>query len=292
MPRDLSPGFYIGPDGYVWGREFISRHPQEPRPLEVERHWYRFRIWGRTAYSPELGPEYWQDQLTLRFPGVDAEQLYRTWKASSEIISLVDKIHFRQNDYQFCPEGCFDRDGFHDVDDFIRVAAMPVQGVISISDYAKYGDSLAGITPFEIADRLDSAADVLITGAASLGTGHNAELKETLGDFRALGYLGHYYARKVRGSVYTAMYRRNGNERDRENAVRVLEQAVTMWQDYALVSDSLYFPQLFARTRKLDWDALLEDVRRDVDIARHARPGESIEIEFDNILWNRDATRF
>ena len=33
-PADKMAGFYMGPDGYVWGRDFLERHPAPgPRPL-------------------------------------------------------------------------------------------------------------------------------------------------------------------------------------------------------------------------------------------------------------------
>jgi len=292
IPYDLTPGFYMGPDGYVWGKDFTSINPAHRDRLEVDKHWYRFRIWGRMAYDPDLGPGYWQEQLRIRYPGVDAVRLYETWKATSEIISLTDKIHFRQNDYQFLPEGCIDRPrGFHDVDFFIRVAAMPLQGVISIADYAKSVDQEDGITPFDISDMLDASADSLLEGARTIDPAGNEELKETLGDFKALAYLGKYYARKVRGATYTAMYRWAGDNAHKTNAVAVLEEAVEMWEQYAETAASLYTPQLFARTRTLDWHAILEDVRRDVEIARQAEYGQPVEVEFDNILWSRDSAR-
>lgn len=291
IPYELTPGFYIGPDGYVWGREFFSKNPRSPRQLAVDKHWYKFRIWGRTAYDPDLTPEYWQDQLRLRFPEVDAVHLYDTWKATSRIISLVDKIHYHQNDYQFLPEGCLNGRIFHDVNYFIKTASMPLQGVVSISDYAKEGESDRGISPFEVADSLDLAARVLIEGSSAIDPGENAELKETLGDLTAMGYLGHYYAMKVRGATYTAMYRWSGNGEDKQHAVQALEEAVGMWEKYAATANSQYHPQLFARTRTLDWDVELENVKKDVEIARTARHGEEIEIKINNILWKRDSSR-
>ncbi len=38
MPHDHSPGFYMGSDGYVWGREFIARHPEMAGRLEIDKH--------------------------------------------------------------------------------------------------------------------------------------------------------------------------------------------------------------------------------------------------------------
>ena len=291
IPIELTPGFYMGPDGYVWGREFISKNPQTQRQLAVDKHWYRFRIWGRTAYNPTLSPEYWQDQIKLRFPETDPVHLYHTWRATSDIISLVDKIHFRQNDYQFLPEGCFDRDTFHDINYFIKVASMPLQGVVSISDFAKSDGDVEGITPLDIADQLEQAAEVLIQGASEVDPGANDELKETLGDMTALGYLGRYYALKIRGATYTAMFRWGGNNTYKNLAVESLQQGVDMWAQYAEVANMLYNPQLFARTRLLDWDAELEHVRKDVEIARTAEQGEDIEIVHNNILWKRNSAK-
>ena len=286
LPLDQSPGFYMGPDGYVWGREFVSLNPQSSRQLEVDKHWYRFRIWGRLAYDPELGTEYWQDQIRLRFPDVDAEKLYLTWKNTSEIISLINKIHYRQNDKDFLPEGCLDRDyGFHDVDYFIKMAAMPLQGVMSISDYARKINNDTDITPFEVAGLLDETADKLLKGSNTINAGSNYELEETLTDFEALAWMGRYYADKIRGSTYTAMYRYIGDETYRDSAVTALEEALEMWKKYASVAGSSYKPQLFARTRTLDWYALTAEVEHDIEIARNAKFGESIEIVYDNRLW-------
>ncbi len=150
---------------------------------------------------------------------------------------------------------------------------------------------MEGITPFDIADMLDASAGILIDGAGAIDPGDNTELKEILGDMTALGYLGHYYARKVRGATYTAMYRWAGKAEHKTLAVRSLEEAVDMWRQYADAANSLYTPQLFARTQRLDWDALLENVQRDVEIARSAEHGQDIEIRYNNILWDRDPSR-
>ncbi len=294
MPYDLIPGFYWGPDGYVYGREFISKNPQKHRQLEIDKHWYKFMIWGRTSYNPNIEPAFFKEQLTLRFPDVDANRLYHAWNATSDIISWVDKIHFRQNDALFAPEGCFGKygadKGFHDINNFIRTGSMPLQGVISIAEYANNRE-LEGITPFEVAEQLKMAADVLIEGASKIDADGNMELKETLGDFRALAYLGRYYAMKTKGATYTALYRVTGHDTHKSDAIEALLQAVDEWRSYAVEAKSLYHSQLYARTQKLDWDEILEYVQMDVEIARSAKPGEPVIVADDNFLWDRDRER-
>ena len=67
MPLDESPGFMMGSDGYVWGRVFYSTIPDLQGQLEIDKHWYNFRLWGELAYNNELGNEYWTATLKHRF---------------------------------------------------------------------------------------------------------------------------------------------------------------------------------------------------------------------------------
>jgi hypothetical protein len=291
MPVDVSPGFYMGPDGYVWGKEVMERNPGAQPQMSYDKHWYRFMIWGRTAYNPNLGEDFFKQKLAERFPEVDASLLYETWRASSDVISWIDKIHFRQNDVQFAPEACFDKTSFHDVNTFINIAAMPEQGVVSIADYA-HNQNLAGITPIDVASQLDIAGTTLLTGAERLEPNHNKELAATITDLKAMGYLGKYYANKVLGSTYLAMFRVNGNMGDKQKAVQTLEYALQMWRDYAFTAQINYRPTLLARTQVLDWEAITKFVEEDIQIAKNAMQGEEVRIKDDNILWNRDQRRF
>ncbi|MGI9175235.1 MAG: carbohydrate-binding family 6 protein [Rhodothermales bacterium] len=293
LPHDVLAGFYMGPDGYVWGREFVSQRPQTPRQFEIDKHWYRFMIWGRLAYDPALPPDFFVSKIREHFPSIDAERMYATWRATSEIIRWVDQVHFRQNDFQFAPEAGFDKDdGFHDVNRFIEIGAMPEQGVASIATFARGEADPADLTPFQVADSLDVAAAVLLEGAKALNAGDDAELQETLADFQALGHLGRYYAAKIRGATRVARYRLGGDSADQQQAIADLEAAATAWDAYADVAAATYTPQLLARTRHLDWYAIAADVRRDVEIARTAQPGEAVDPPEDNILWDRDRRRF
>jgi hypothetical protein len=68
-PADKMAGFFMGPDGYVWGRDFLERHPAPgPRPLVMEKQWYSFMLWGRLAYDPSLPDSRFERILTARQP--------------------------------------------------------------------------------------------------------------------------------------------------------------------------------------------------------------------------------
>ncbi len=203
-------------------------------------------------------------------------------------MSWIDKIHYRQNDAEFLAEGCIDIIKFKDVNAFARNDGMPDQGVTAIGDFVTKGKQAGEITPFDVADKLDEASKTLVNGAAHISAGNNAELRQTLGDFEAMGYMAQYYAHKIRGATYLSLYRLNGDEEDKQQAVTELEAGVISWESYAKVATTYYNPQLMARTRMLDWNALTENVKKDVTIAQNAKKGEPVGVSVSNKLWEVD----
>lgn len=285
VPRDLmrqEAGFYMGPDGYVWGREYASKDPEFVGDLEMDKHWYRFMLWGRLGYDPTLPRDFFEARLKERFPAAEVPLLYDTWQAASEIVPQVNQFFFRVNDFQFAPEGCISSDGFLTVDDsFFKYPPLRGSGMLSVQEWARAvmrGEEPGGITPDEVADRLDRLADRALGGASDLRNAPRptAELGATLTDIEAFARLGRYYAHKIRGAADLAVYRadptRTGNH---AKAVEHLEDAVEAWAAYARVATGAYHPQLYSRVHHMDWDKLLDDVKREVRTIRdHPIPGE------------------
>ncbi len=286
IPLDVTAGFVMGDDGYMYGKDFASKNPAVYGEYEIDKNWYNFMIWGRAAYNPDLPESFYKEQLKLHFPKTDVDKLYTTWQATSSIVSWTDKLCFKPNDYEFDLEGCFNKQGFFDINALISSAPIPGQNVQSIAEYAKQPSKTGQLTPFEVADKLDAAADILLKGS-NIPSNNNADLTETISDFKAWAYLGKYYAAKFRGATYTAMLRTTGNEDDRQKAIAALTDAVTQWKNYAAISTQKYRPQLFSRTGgTLDWNALLPGAEKDIQIAKNAKQGEPVKQKSDNKLWN------
>jgi hypothetical protein len=104
------------------------------------------------------------------------------------------------------------------------------------------------------------------------GGPESKELRETLADIESLAHLGSYYADKIRGATELSTFRTGGDTSHRDRAVAFLKEAVNHWEAYADLTSSRYKPQLLARTRMLDWQQILQDVKRDVAIAERADP--------------------
>jgi len=297
MPHDHSPGFYMGSDGYVWAREFIARNPEMAGRLEIDKHWYRFRLWGQLAYNNELGRDYWEAVLKHRFPTVDARLLYEAWESTSEIIPQLNRSVWAATDGDFSAEGCMQRSGFLTVDDYhfdrypmvlTRIDNAPDRQCISVTEWAKAflaGKKLKGITPLRVADNLEK---YVATAQAALPAlrkqaGDNVELKETLNDIESMAYLGRYYADKMRGAAKLAIFR-EGNRQDKQyldQAVAHLKDAVDDWKAYAEILSSQYKTSLLARTHFLDWSSTLKEVEKEVVTVQ--QEGDFPKVRFTNL---------
>lgn len=275
-PEDVTAGYYMGSDGYVWGREFISKNPSEPRELEINKHWYNFMLWGRMGYDPELSADRLRGLLKLKYPGADIEGLYKAWGTASRIPSVVTRFHWHDWDFMWAVEGCLDlRKGFHTVEDFISKPPMEGSGMLGVPEYVekiKNGMELTGITPLKVASDLDSlAAEVL----AFLDTEMQKEGKvsdsydELLYDLKAWAYMGRYYSGKILGACYLHEYRLGVNPEGRDLAIGALQDAVRMWEEYAGAASRNYMPQFLAKTRTIDWIALTKEVKNDLTIAEN-----------------------
>ncbi len=277
LPRDVmrwEAGYFLGPDGYVQGREFCfkDKNSRLSGQLEVDKHWYRFMMFGRLGYDVTLPRSYFEQRLESRYPTADPDQLYVTWQVSSKIIPLLNRFSFHGNDALFTAESCMDVFvGFKNVDKcYFQVPPLSNSDMMGVIEYAKAlvnsEPITAKITPFEVADDLDAYAQQTLDGVERLRADAKGEqLKSVLLDLEAMAHLGRYYADKIRGAAELAIYRIDRNRINaHERAVAAMNAAVSDWEAYAKAATAQYTPQLYARSGWLDWWKLLEKVKEEV----------------------------
>lgn len=301
MPGDdRTAGFYMGPDGYCWGRDFLEIDPSQPRPLVIQRLWYTFMLWGRLSFDPALSDEHFQRVLAARYPHADALELFHAIRESSRIIPLVNRFHWEDYDFHWFPEACISHPsrykGFHTVRDFILGRSMPGTG---IQDVRQYGDTVIGkpdphhslprgeggvvlpdlldsspsITPLQVAAQLRAHARAALQHAAAIDPGDDQELLATLEDVTAMSHLGNYYAAKIEGAVSLYLFDQAGRQDQRSAAVASLEESLHHWRAYADTAYRQYKPQLFNRVGRVDLRAITSHVENDVEMARNWKPG-------------------
>ncbi len=251
-------GFQLGPDAIVWGREYVSRDPDTPHQLMLKKRWYSLRIWGQLSYDPDLPDSHFQRLLASRFPDVNSEPLFEAWTTASQIVPLVNRFHNYKAylDYQWNPELCDSRagynskSGFHDMDTFIRIKTQKEEGFIGIPEFVK-GDT-NGTTPIEVAEELIRLSETTLAAVDQVGGegSTDKELRQTLSDIRALGYLGAYYGRKIAASTHYAFFKETGKTEYRDSTLAELQEASNEWWRYSHQLSSLYKPMYYSRLRK------------------------------------------
>ena len=286
IPYEKSQGYYFGSDMWVWGREFLSRQPGAQRQPEVEKHWLHFLLWGRLGYDPTLDDTRIAQLVESRFPGVDGAAILAAWQDASMIYPLVTGFHWADFDFQWYIEGCRSRpdpaktaSGFHSVETFISQKVHPGTDNLTIPAYVAgvtKGVVPSGVTPLQVADRIDARANAAIAALPAFKRGarsNDPEFQATGNDIFIMAALGKYYAAKIRGATELALYRATRDAQHQEAAIRHLQAASEHWSTYALRAGSTYGPRIWTnRVGQVDWDKLTREVQRDVDIARAPLP--------------------
>jgi len=278
IPYDVSRGFYLGSDQYIWGREFMSTEPETPRQIEIVKHWYHWMIWGRLGYDPALGNERFIDIIQQRFPKISGRDLFAAWQEASMVYPITTGFHWGSLDFQWYIEACKSRpgpaqtsSGFHDVNRFITLPPHGGTDNISIPDYVKAvteEKSLSGTTPIEVSNRLHSHADKALAILGRLSHDGDKELRLTLGDIRAIAYMGKYYAHKIRGATELALFRETGKKENQNAAIEELTSAARFWRLYTSTVIGQYKNPLWTnRVGYCDWRELFNEVLNDIKIA-------------------------
>jgi len=282
MPQEVSKGFYYGSDGYIWGREFLSKKPQSPRQIEIEKHWYHWMSFGRLGYNPDLPDEWFAQTLHDHFPEVDGETLFRAWQEASLIYPLTTGFHWGAADFSWYiegsrshPAGATDKETcFHNVNQFITQPVHPGTKNQRIPDYVKMivsGGNSDLTSPLKVSEELNNHADKALELVKELNPMKNEELINTLDDIQSISFLGKYYAHKICGATHLAKYRETKNKKDQELAVAQLEQALVYWEKFTKNAMKQYVnPVFMKRVGFVDWVKTIEYVKADIEIARSA----------------------
>jgi len=280
---DKIAGFYMGCDGYFWGRDFLTKDPGGPRSTVMHKQWLSFALWGRLAYEPDLPAATFERLTAARFPGADVAQLVAAWADASKTFPSITRFFWGDIDLKWFPEACRRKQGFYTVRDFVQGGTMPGAGVLNIMEWRASllaGRKPAGVTPLEVAGSLQAHATKALEALPQLqratvtGADSAKEYAATLGDIEAMSHLGLYYAAKIRGACDVALFDQSGDTRQQASAVQHLEAALDHWRNYAAAYTRQYVqPVLYNRTGWVDIPRQTENVAADVRMARDWKPG-------------------
>ncbi|MDF7798018.1 hypothetical protein P4C99_00985 [Pontiellaceae bacterium B1224] len=274
IPADVSQGYYFGSDQWIWGREFLQRDAAKPRELELKKHEYQWMLWGRMAYDPTLSNERITAWLADRYElSLDsAAILFEVWQQASMIYPTVTGFHWGPLDFQWYIESCQGRrrfthneSGFHDVNRFITLAPHKGTDFQSIPDFVN-GKNMDRISPLQTAKQIDLYADVAAWPASAWSVKLDSDLAPIFADLEIVAKMGRYYAEKIRGATYLALYREKKNPEDQKRAIAHLVNAARIWSAYtekvlAIYKNPFWTNRVGIVDLKANYQFVLEDIR-------------------------------
>lgn len=307
-----SDGFVMGSSTEMMGEDFIHTPQTAGHKTwkdEFEKNWARFSAWGRFGYDPNESDTLWQARFAARFGPRSGKDVFTALSAASRIIPLVSSFHWNYMNGDWYPEGNVggwntnyevpyanlrEPGMFHTVNDWIFNNTID-DTLQNIPEYV--ADRISGrrpakgiLTPMEVADRLDaaanSAADSIALADVAVTTGKN-EWECTRADLKAVIALGHYYADKIRGATELMSFYVTGREQHRRMAVASLEHAAHHWQQIAEVADAHYIRHEIWLMGQFDWGMYVSATLKDIETARQATPWTRVQQTWK---WSNGAT--
>lgn len=276
-------GFYMGPDGYCWGRDYLSKlNGNKTPPLVLQKQWYSFMLWGRLSYNPDLPDNIFLQHLPGHFPSVNTDELMKGWSAASMIFPWITRFVWGDIDLKWFPEVNLSHPshkGFYTVKDYIEREPMEGSDIESILSWASNQLSSTKsrfLSPLHVAGTLEKLSDTSLASLQKLPKiVHSSpdELNQTLSDIEGFALIGKYYAEKIRAACDLALLDTTHNEQYRKSSLQHLELAKKYWKDYATIYSVKNKPALYNRVGYVDADKLKVNVEEDINIVRNWKPG-------------------
>jgi hypothetical protein len=276
-------GFYMGPDGYCWGRDYLSKlNGNRKPPLIMQKQWYSFMLWGRLSYDPDLPDHVFLQHLRLHFRGINEAELMSAWSAASMIFPWATRFIWGDIDLKWFPEANISHPshkGFYTVKDYIEkepVEGSNMESILSSVKRQLAGGSSTLLSPNDVADTLELLSKTAVRGLAKMKKPVYAapdELNQTLSDIEGFAMIGYYYSHKIRAAYLLALYDTTKQESYRTLSLSELETAKRYWNKYAAIYSARNKPALYNRVGYVDVDKLKANVQKDIDMVREWKPG-------------------
>ena len=278
-------GFYMGPDGYCWGRDYLSKlnHEKKP-PLIIEKQWYSFMLWGRLSYNPDLPDNTFLQHLPRHFPSINTNELIRGWSSASMIFPWITRFVWGDIDLKWFPEANLshpNHKGFYTVKDYVERIPMQgsnIEGILTWASNKVEGIKDSLLSPLAVADTLEILSNHSLASLQKFPKPvHQSptELNQTLSDIQAFALIGKYYAEKIRGACDLALFDKTKNESHRKNALHHLQLAKNFWNEYATIYSTKNKVALYNRVGYVDVEKLKINVQHDIDMVVKWQPGQN-----------------
>lgn len=277
--RELVAGYYMGPDGYTWGRDFLNKNTLNNPPLVIKKQWVSNRIWGLLSYDPSLPKSVFEAMIEKQFAGKQTATLMPAWEAASMIFPYITRFVWGDIDLKWFPEANISTKGyrgFFTVAEYINRQPMPGSNIAGITEWLHSDATAKGLkSPLMVADSLNILANKALNGLKKMpkySAISNNELQQTQSDIEAFATIGLYYAAKIKAAYALAEFDKTNDGKYRKSSLEWLKKAEVHWNKYADIYSQKNLPALYNRVGYVDVNALKTEVKKDYEIVEKWQP--------------------
>ncbi len=272
-------GYYIGSESYIPAKDYITSLPDASYDYAFERQWMLYKMWGRLMYNPETPDDVFVQAFEKRFPGL-GNPLYEAQTRVSRIPLIIASYWDAWWDFTLYSEGM---QGFNDIRE-VKLLSMKTMGtkVPMAPDYMGIPEFLENenvqaerITPFELADSIDSFCLKALELVANINTENNVDLLYEVSDIKTWANLGMYFSTKLRAAIEYQKFLNTNDQSHYQQAVQLLELATTKWDNVVEITTPVYEPVplmhfTLARTfretgDKFHWSIVAKEVEAELE---------------------------
>ena len=281
-------GFFIGSECFIPASDYshIPDHAHVNWNYAFQKNKLYYELWGRLTYDETVPDATFAAMIDRRYGTGTGAPLLEAYAKTCNYLQALGVFAGFTWDYTLYMEGFMGKSKLISLED-IRTST-PVhsdyQSVAEMVEKELNGESnSAGITPLELAGRLDADAEFAAQKLQVLPTTIPA-LQCEIADVRAWCLLGRYFADKLRGAVSLERYMHTGLEGDSIAAVESVQNAVAHWQDLIDVTNAHYHPHPLGHIGKDDynWEMLLPKVLEDLDRVGGKHPTSTLDTDPQN----------
>ena len=243
-------GYYVGSETYIPAKDYITSLPDASYRYAFERQWMYYKVLGRLLYNPNTPDAYFANEFEQRFPKKGAKLFEAQAKAS--IVPLV--IGSWQNatwDFLLYSEGFLYSTKIDDkkVQKLIPLTDMaektPMEpAFVSIADFLANENNVpkGKISPYHLADSLETICNQSIKEAKTIKSGKNVDLLYEVSDIKAWANLGLYFSNKLRAAVEYKRYLTSKDKKDLDTSIEWLTKATENWHSLVEATEPVYKP--------------------------------------------------
>lgn len=286
--QDYVGGYFIGSETYIPAKDYFTAI-DDPVDWDYafERQWLFYKLWGRLLYNPNMSDEEFQAEFNIRY-GERGDNLLEAFALASSTQLHLASLYDATWDFTLYGEGFLaligDTTRYISVNRLINHPTLDPD-YVSVKDYIEKissGETLEPekITPPVLINLLEKDCQRAIDLVKDIDVKNNSSLMYEVADIKAWSYLGFHLAEKLKGALALQTYRKSGEEKNKREAIKHLEQALTYWDEVISITRPIYKDMPLTHYNSAShernddnlfhWALIRDEVANDIEIAKNA----------------------